>query len=76
MITVKQLSVDDVSTQSRWDAFVLACPAATFFHRAAWQKLMHDVFKHRTYFLYAECHGEIQGVLPLAERVGYSVMLW
>ncbi len=67
MITVKQLQSDDTSTQSRWDSFVLSCPEATFFHRAAWQKLMREVFKHPAYFLYAECDGEIQGVLPLAE---------
>ena len=67
MITVKQLQSDDTSTQSRWDSFVFSCPEATFFHRAAWQKLMREVFKHPTYFLYAECDGEIQGVLPLAE---------
>ncbi len=50
---------------TRWDAFVQACPEATFFHRAGWQKIMRDVFRHDTYFLYAEADGAIQGVLPL-----------
>lgn len=44
----------------------MACPEATFFHRAGWQKMMRDVFRHDTYFLYAEADGRIQGVLPLA----------
>lgn len=51
---------------ARWDAFVLAQPQATFFHRAGWQTVIRDVFRHDTYFLYAESGGDIQGVLPLA----------
>lgn len=62
----KQLAFSDAANSARWDAFVLACPDATFFHRAAWQKVIHDVFRHPTYFLYAEQDGEIRGVLPLA----------
>ena len=50
----------------RWDNFVFSCQEATFFHRAGWQKIVHEVFKHDTYFLYAESDGQIQGVLPLA----------
>lgn len=52
---------------ARWDAFVLGCPEATFFHRAGWQEVIRRAFGHRTYFFYAEVNGEIQGVLPLAE---------
>ncbi len=44
----------------------MACPDATFFHRAGWQKIIVDVFRHDTYFLYAEAGGSIHGVLPLA----------
>ncbi|OYU42018.1 MAG: peptidoglycan bridge formation protein FemAB, partial [Burkholderiales bacterium PBB4] len=44
---------------------MLNCPSGTFFHRAAWQKIIREVFHHKTYFLYAERDGEIQGVLPL-----------
>jgi hypothetical protein len=32
----------------------MACPQATFFHRAGWQRILRDVFRHDTYFLYAE----------------------
>jgi FemAB-related protein (PEP-CTERM system-associated) len=49
----------------RWDAFVEACPEATFFHRAAWQGLIEDVLGHRTYYLFAEVGGRVEGVLPL-----------
>ena len=67
MIQIKQLSVQDTDEAARWDAFVLACPQATFFHRAGWQKIIGEVFRHNTYFLYAEREGQIEGVLPLAQ---------
>jgi FemAB-related protein (PEP-CTERM system-associated) len=51
---------------ARWEAFVMSHAQATFFHRAGWQTVIRDVFRHDTYFLYAESQGEIQGVLPLA----------
>ncbi|MEY4416613.1 MAG: hypothetical protein RIQ53_3906 [Pseudomonadota bacterium] len=67
MIEIKRLGWQDRAAGSRWDAFVLACPQATFFHRAGWQRVLHQVFRHSTYFLYAEEGGRIRGVLPLAE---------
>ncbi len=62
---VKRLLPQDALTVARWDAFVLACPQATFFHRAGWQNIVRQVFGHQTYFLYVEEDGCIQGVLPL-----------
>jgi FemAB-related protein (PEP-CTERM system-associated) len=50
-----------------WDAFVMSCPEATFFHRAGWKKVIEQAFGHKTWFLYIEEEGLIQGVLPLAE---------
>ena len=44
----------------------MACPQATFFHRAGWLRVMHEVFRHDTHFLYALTDGRITGVLPLA----------
>ena len=67
MVQVHTLSRDDAAAQARWDAFVQACPTATFFHRAGWQRVIEDVFRHRTYFLYAERDGRVCGVLPLAQ---------
>ena len=63
---IKLLNPSDLGSAKRWDDFVFACPDATFFHRAAWQNIIKDVFHHATYFFYAENAGEIQGVLPLA----------
>ena len=67
MIEIKRLSVQDAGACARWDAFVMACPQATFFHRAGWQKVIGQVFGHATWFLYAEQDGQIAGVLPLAQ---------
>jgi len=67
VIQIKRLPTQDAAAAARWDAFVLACPQASAFHRAGWQKVIGDVFGHRTYFLYAEVDGQIEGVLPLAQ---------
>ena len=52
---------------ARWDEFVTGCSEATFFHRAGWKTAIERAFGHRTWFLYAESGGRIEGVLPLAE---------
>ena len=65
-LTVKRLLLADAEQARRWDEFVLACPDASFFHRAGWQKIIHSVFRHETYFLYAERTGSIEGVLAMA----------
>lgn len=61
-IDVRALGADD---HGRWDAFVEACPEATFFHRAGWRTVLERAFGHEPYFLYAERQGLIEGVLPL-----------
>ena len=66
MTPVARLLPDDASGAARWDEFVQACPAATFFHRAGWQTILRDVFRHETHYLYVETDGRIEGVLPLA----------
>ena len=66
MPTIKRLSHADPADAARWDEFVSACPQATFFHRAGWQRILRDVFRHDAHFLYAEAEGRIVGVLPLA----------
>lgn len=65
--TIRRLAPGDGATAARWDAFVLACPQATFFHRAGWQDILRTVFRHQPHYLYAEDEaGRITGVLPLA----------
>lgn len=64
---VHRLAPNDPSGQAQWDAFVRACPGASFFHLSGWQRVIADVFRHPTYFLYAESGGQLRGVLPLAQ---------
>ena len=66
MLRIVRLAPSDAAGAARWDEFVHACPHATFFHRAGWQRVLGQVFRHETHFLYAEADGRIQGVLPLA----------
>lgn len=61
---VRRLAAAD---EARWDAFVAACPEATFFHRAGWKTVIERAFGHRTHYLFAERAGAIVGVLPLTE---------
>ena len=57
----------EAASESAWDAFVDAIPAGTFFHRAAWRRLIAEEFGHRTFYTYAERDGAIVGVLPLVQ---------
>jgi FemAB-related protein (PEP-CTERM system-associated) len=64
--SVRVLDPADGAAVARWDAFVMACPEATHFHRAGWREIIETIFRHRPHFLYAEQGGRIVGVLPLA----------
>lgn len=57
----------DAASAPAWDAFVSAMPNGTFFHRAAWARVIETAFRHRTHYIYAERDGAIVGVLPLAQ---------
>ncbi len=62
VVTIRNLAPGD---EKRWDAFVAACPDGTFFHLAGWRRVIETAFRHRTYYLMAECDGVVTGVLPL-----------
>lgn len=63
-VRLKELS-EAASDQDRWDAFVLAHPEGTFFHRAGWRSVIGKVFGHGLRYVYTERDGDITGVLPL-----------
>ncbi len=67
MPTIERLAPQDARGAALWDAFVMACPQATFFHRSAWQQVMREVFRHDTHYLFAHEGGRVTGVLPLAQ---------
>ena len=61
-VAVREL---DDSSWERWEAYVEACPEATFFHKAGWKRVIEQSFGQRGHFLYAERDGAFVGVLPL-----------
>ncbi|HET6184286.1 MAG TPA: FemAB family XrtA/PEP-CTERM system-associated protein [Acetobacteraceae bacterium] len=63
MVKVRALAEKD---EPAWDKFVHGSPLGTFFHLSAWRGLIERVFRHRTYYAFAEQDGAITGVLPLA----------
>lgn len=66
MPNILRLAPEDARDNASWDAFVMSHPKATFFHRAGWQRVLARVFRHETHYLYAQTHGRVTGVLPLA----------
>ncbi len=64
-MAIKLRPLDDASAPA-WDAFVAAMPGGTFFHRAAWSRVIETAFGHRCHYTLAEQDGAIIGVLPLA----------
>ncbi len=64
-LRIRRLEPGDCVEAERWDAFADVCTSATFFHKAGWQKIVGEVFRHKTYFLYAERAGVIEAILPL-----------
>lgn len=68
---VKLLDSDAKESVARWNEFVYSSAEASFFHRAEWQTIIRSIFRHPTYFLYAENNGDIVGILPLAHVNSY-----
>ncbi|MCL4849291.1 MAG: FemAB family PEP-CTERM system-associated protein [Acidobacteria bacterium] len=61
---MKVIEVDD-SWQARWDAFVDASPAGSFYHRYPWRAINREEFGHRSFYLAAIDGEQIVGVLPV-----------
>lgn len=51
--------------EAAWDAFVRAHPAGSFFHLAAWRRVVARAFGHKSHYLVARRGAAITGVLPL-----------
>mgnify|MGYP006143691443 CR=1 FL=1 len=65
-LRIQRLDPRQPGQVERWETYVLQHPQATFFHRAGWERIMREVFRHDTHFLLAERGGAVCGVLPLA----------
>lgn len=53
--------------EARWDSFVEASVAGTFFHLSGWKKIIEGSLGHPTTYLYCEKEGQIVAVLPLSQ---------
>jgi FemAB-related protein (PEP-CTERM system-associated) len=53
--------------QQEWDAFVSSRREATGYHQWCWRQVMEKGLGHRCRYLAARDHGQVVGVLPLAE---------
>ena len=49
----------------RWDEFVNAHPAGTFFHLLAWRSILASSFGYEPIYLFVQEGGQVRGVLPL-----------
>ena len=63
-VTVRPLPADGAV---QWDAFVRAHSEGSFFHLAAWQRVIVRAFGHATFYMVAETDGVLTGILPLVQ---------
>lgn len=52
---------------SSWDARLAACPGATFFHGAAWARVLHDTYGFRPAYFARGDAKNLHSLLPLME---------
>ena len=49
----------------RWDEFVMAHPAGTFFHLSAWRDILASSFGYEPMYLWVQESERVRGILPL-----------
>lgn len=59
-------SVDPLQ-RSDWDGLVAALPVQSFFHSAAWARVLVDSYQYRPMYIVRETGGMLQGLLPIME---------
>ena len=57
----------EAAHDAEWNAFVAACPRASFYHRAEWRRVNESCFGHRTAYLAARVGGHLAGVFPIVQ---------
>ncbi|MGA2863548.1 MAG: GNAT family N-acetyltransferase [Verrucomicrobiota bacterium] len=50
-----------------WDSVVAAHPGGSFFHLAAWARVLQDTYGHRPFYLCRFADGQLEELLPLME---------
>jgi len=59
--------VDPVVEDDRWDAGLADCPSATFFHTAAWARVLEEAYGFRPAYFTLRAAGKLCAVLPVME---------
>ena len=62
-----QIRMANEADAAAWDAYVLAHPRGTFFHRYGWKRLIESTHRHPGHYLVALRDGVLCGLLPLGE---------
>ena len=62
-----QIRMANEADAGAWDAYVLAHPRGTFFHRYGWKRLIESTYRHPGHYLVALRDGVLCGLLPLGE---------
>ncbi|MDZ7343957.1 MAG: FemAB family PEP-CTERM system-associated protein [candidate division KSB1 bacterium] len=62
MKTIKVINAQDYS---KWEKYVEEIPAAGFFHRIGWLKVVQRTYGHRPFYLMATSGETVHGILPL-----------
>src|SRR3989442_10793821 len=52
---------------SDWDCLVASHPDASFFHSAAWAKVLNKTYGHAPFYLHFTQHGETVALMPMME---------
>ncbi|PCJ34016.1 MAG: PEP-CTERM system-associated, FemAB-related protein [Moraxellaceae bacterium] len=63
-VNIRQAGVADYAA---WDVFVSDHMDATPYHLTAWKKAIEDAYQHTCFYLIAEQHSKIVGILPLVK---------
>lgn len=68
LFAATQIDVLNPSEGAEWDRLVLSHPDASFFHAAAWARVICQTYRHRPlYFSCATPGGELAALVPLIE---------
>jgi FemAB-related protein (PEP-CTERM system-associated) len=64
-ITIRPVDAFNARDAARWDAFVEQTPGTSFFHYAAWMRVIRDAYGMRPSYLLASIQEQVVGILPI-----------
>jgi hypothetical protein len=64
---VGQAIVTNPLENSRWDSLLASHPEASFFHSAAWARVLHETYGHKPFYFCRFDGDRLQSLLPVME---------